>query len=86
MKFKVGDKIKIPKQKTFGDLFEGSLVQRYILKHNPKFLYITFSSFSTGKKENVYDIGPEMGVSLNSFAEKDLEFFSKQIMLFEDEL
>jgi len=81
MKFKLGDKVKIPEQKTFGFPYETSETKKYVDKYNPKFLYIT------NVFKNLYDLGITETMRLNTFNENDLEPYikSNRIFIFEED-
>lgn len=73
-KFKIGDKIKIPKQKTFDGIDHPletcSLIKKYNqLKIKPEFCYIIHVSYVC------YFVGFKLDDIGTTFLEKDLEFF-----------
>lgn len=73
-KFQIGDRVKIPKQKTYDiDLESCGLIQIYKkMEIKPKFVYIN----NYYSKMRVYKLGFTPKVSNSTFHERDLELYT----------
>ncbi len=88
MKFKVGDKVKLPKQKSIYGYLGGSVVYRKAIKNNQDYMYINeivFDDVFAPKYEYFYTVGNKMYnkdedeiPSGDYFAEEDLELYEEQ--------
>jgi len=83
---KLGMKVKIPNVEKTADgiLIEYCSAYRSAEYKKQDFLYV--SRINYGRRTGVVDVGSYLGEIASSFYIKDLQPYSRQLMLFEDEV
>jgi len=80
MKFKIGDKIRIPKTKSIGDDIKNSIAIKMAKEKKQNFLYFNGISGERFLLHCFFELN-----NGDFFSESDLEIYSKQLFLFDDD-